>query len=77
MRDIVEGSSFVHFDTSPGEPWNIDNVIEINRGCSEEGWTENWFQSRGTLRIQSPLLSWLEILREYILLDPDELMDES
>lgn len=77
VRDIIEGNSFIHFDVAPGELWNIDNIIEINRGCSEEGWTENWLQSRGTLRTKPPLLSWSEILREYILPDPDELMDES
>ena len=57
--------------------WNMEDVIEINRGRSEEGWNETWYQLRGVLRTPPSLPRWSDILLEFILPDPEEPMDQS
>lgn len=46
IKDIIKGTSFIHFNTFVGDVWDVEKILFDNAGCSAEEWKANWKKAR-------------------------------
>lgn len=63
---MYHGKSIICCNFDIGEPWDIEKILQANKNCSIEDWSERWsFHEPQGYGCPSPLPSFSSLVQEY------------